>query len=35
MKLTFSTSKNVNVNSKVLQLSNMLGSLKHMKGQDS
>lgn len=32
MKLTFSASKNVAANSNVLQLSNMLGSLKHMKG---
>lgn len=32
MKLTFSASKSVNANAKVLQLSNMLGSLKHMKG---
>lgn len=32
MKLTFSASKNVHANSKILQLSNMLGSIKHLKG---
>lgn len=32
MKLTFAASKSVQANSTVLQLSNMLGSLRHMKG---
>lgn len=32
MKMTFAASKSVSANSKVLQLSSMLGSLKHMKG---
>jgi hypothetical protein len=32
MKMTFAASKSVSANAKVLQLSSMLGSLKHMKG---
>ena len=35
MKLTFSASKNVHANSSLLQLSNMLGSMKNLKHADS
>lgn len=35
MKLTFSASKNVNANSNLLQMSNMLGSMKSLRGLDN